>query len=63
MAAAYTVCAARARWDGNIVRGRLMLAVLAESRSVETGEGVSGSGETADLRHAFHQRAARCAKW
>ena len=46
------------RVDGQIVRGCLMLAVQAEGRHVETIEGLSDSGEIADLQHAFHQRNA-----
>ena len=53
------VCGAcTVRVDGRIVRGCLMLAVQADGRSVETIEGVSDSGELADLQHAFHQRNA-----
>jgi carbon-monoxide dehydrogenase small subunit len=46
------------RVDGNIVRGCLMLAVQAEGHKVETIEGVSDSGEIADLQDAFHKRNA-----
>ena len=53
------VCGAcTVRVDGQIVRGCLMLAVQAEGRHVETIEGLSDSGEIADLQHAFHQRNA-----
>ena len=53
------VCGAcTVRVDGKIVRGCLMLAVQAEGRTVETIEGLSESGEIADLQHAFHQRNA-----
>jgi len=53
------VCGAcTVRVDGAIVRGCLMLAVQAEGRSVETIEGVSDSGEIADLQDAFHKRNA-----
>ena len=53
------VCGAcTVRVDGNIVRGCLMLAVQAEGRRVETIEGVSESGEIADLQDAFHKRNA-----
>jgi aerobic carbon-monoxide dehydrogenase small subunit len=53
------VCGAcTVRVDGHIVRGCLMLAVQAEGRTVETIEGVSDSGEIADLQDAFHQRNA-----
>ncbi len=53
------VCGAcTVRVDGHIVRGCLMLAVQAEGRTVETIEGVSDSGEIADLQDAFHKRNA-----
>ena len=53
------VCGAcTVRVDGKIVRGCLMLAVQAEGRHVETIEGVSDSGEIADLQDAFHKRNA-----
>ncbi len=53
------VCGAcTVRVDGNIVRGCLMLAVQAEGRHVETIEGLSDSGEIADLQDAFHKRNA-----
>jgi aerobic carbon-monoxide dehydrogenase small subunit len=53
------VCGAcTVRVDGDIVRGCLMLAVQTEGRRVETIEGLSDSGEIADLQHAFHQRNA-----
>lgn len=53
------VCGAcTVRVDGNIVRGCLMLAVQAEGRRVETIEGLSDSGEIADLQDAFHKRNA-----
>jgi carbon-monoxide dehydrogenase small subunit len=44
--------------DGKIVRGCLMLAVQADGRKVETIEGLSDSGELAELQAAFHQRNA-----
>ena len=46
------------RVDGRIVRGCLMLAVQADGRQVETIEGLSDSGELADLQEAFHRRNA-----
>lgn len=46
------------RVDGKIVRGCLLLAVQADGRAVETIEGVTDSGEIADLQEAFHQRNA-----
>jgi aerobic carbon-monoxide dehydrogenase small subunit len=53
------VCGAcTVRVDGNIVRGCLMLAVQAEGRTVETIEGLSDTGEIADLQDAFHKRNA-----
>ncbi len=53
------VCGAcTVRVDSNIVRGCLMLAVQAEGRTVETIEGLSDSGEIADLQDAFHKRNA-----
>lgn len=53
------VCGAcTVRVDGNIVRGCLMLAVQAEGRAVETIEGLSDSGEIADLQDTFHKRNA-----
>src|SRR5207253_9690674 len=41
-----------------IVRSCLMLAVQAERASVETIEGLSDSGEIADLQAAFRERNA-----
>ena len=41
------------RLDGAIVRGCLVLAVQAEGGAVETIEGVSDTGEVADLQAAF----------
>ena len=53
------VCGAcTVRVDSKIVRGCLMLAVQAEGRNVETIEGLSDSGEIADLQDAFHKRNA-----
>ncbi len=46
------------RVNGEIVRGCLMLAIQADGAVVETVEGVSESGEIADLQEAFHQRNA-----
>ena len=45
------------RVNGEIVRGCLMLAVQCDG-SVETIEGLSDSGEVADLQAAFEQRNA-----
>jgi carbon-monoxide dehydrogenase small subunit len=53
------VCGAcTVRVDGKIVRGCLMLAVQSNGRSVDTIEGLSDSGELAELQQAFHQRNA-----
>ncbi len=46
------------RVDGEIVRGCLMLAVQCAGSQVETIEGLSDSGELADLQAAFEQRNA-----
>jgi len=46
------------RVDGVIVRGCLMLAVQCDGAVVETIEGLSDSGEVADLQAAFHERNA-----
>jgi aerobic carbon-monoxide dehydrogenase small subunit len=53
------VCGAcTVRVDGVIVRGCLMLAAQCEDATVETIEGVSDSGEIADLQDAFEKRNA-----
>ena len=53
------VCGAcTVRVDGEIVRGCLMLAAQCEGAKVETIEGLSDSGEVADLQVAFEQRNA-----
>ena len=56
------VCGAcTVRLDGQIVRGCLTLAVQADGCSVETIEGLTQSGEIADLQDAFVTRnAAQC---
>ena len=46
------------RVDGVIVRGCLTLAVQCDGARVETIEGVSDSGEIADLQAAFEKRNA-----
>jgi len=53
------VCGAcTVRVDGEIVRSCLMLAVQTNGCSVETIEGLSDSGEIADLQAAFRERNA-----
>jgi carbon-monoxide dehydrogenase small subunit len=53
------VCGAcTVRLDGAIVRGCLTLAVQCDGAVVETIEGVSDSGEIADLQDAFERRNA-----
>jgi carbon-monoxide dehydrogenase small subunit len=53
------VCGAcTVRVNGEIVRGCLMLAVQCDGATVETIEGLSDSGEIADLQMAFEQRNA-----
>ena len=46
------------RVNGDIVRSCLMLAVQANNATVETIEGLSDSGEIADLQAAFRDRNA-----
>ena len=46
------------RVDGVIVRGCLMLAAQADGAAVETIEGLTQSGEIADLQNAFVERNA-----
>ena len=53
------VCGAcTVRVNGDIVRSCLMLAVQTDNASVETIEGLSDSGEIADLQAAFRDRNA-----
>ena len=53
------VCGAcSVRLDGAVVRGCLTLAVQCDGAKVETIEGLSDSGEVADLQAAFEQRNA-----
>lgn len=46
------------RVNGEIVRGCLILAVQADGAEIMTIEGLSDSGEIADLQTAFHDRNA-----
>ena len=53
------VCGAcTVRVDGKIVRGCLTLAVQMAGKRVDTIEGLSDSGEIAELQRAFHERNA-----
>jgi carbon-monoxide dehydrogenase small subunit len=53
------VCGAcSVRVNGVVVRGCLMLAVQCDGAKVETIEGVSDTGEIADLQEAFEKRNA-----
>jgi carbon-monoxide dehydrogenase small subunit len=53
------VCGAcTVRIDGALARACLVLAVQADGTHVETIEGLSDSGEIADLQKAFHDRNA-----
>ena len=53
------VCGAcTVRVDGVVVRGCLMLAAQCDGAQVETIEGISDTGEIADLQAAFEQRNA-----
>jgi aerobic carbon-monoxide dehydrogenase small subunit len=53
------VCGAcTVRLDGAVVRGCLILAVQCDGAKVETIEGLSDSGELADLQTAFQRRNA-----
>ncbi len=56
------VCGAcTVRVNGEIVRGCLMLAAQCEGATVDTIEGLSDSGELADLQAAFeHRNALQC---
>ena len=58
------VCGAcTVRVNGEIVRACLILAVQAQEGSVETIEGLSDSGEIADLQEAFRNRNALQCGW
>jgi carbon-monoxide dehydrogenase small subunit len=46
------------RVDGEVVRGCLILAVQCDGARVDTIEGISDSGEIADLQSAFEKRNA-----
>jgi len=53
------VCGAcTVRVNGDIVRSCLLLAVQTHNATVETIEGISDSGEIADLQSAFRERNA-----
>jgi carbon-monoxide dehydrogenase small subunit len=53
------VCGAcTVRLDGAIVRGCLLLAVQCDGARIDTIEGVSDTGEIADLQRAFAERNA-----
>src|SRR5271163_3018526 len=53
------VCGAcHVRVDGQVVRGCLFLAVQADGAEVQTIEGLSASGEIADLQEVFVRRNA-----
>ncbi|MHB8476514.1 MAG: (2Fe-2S)-binding protein [Steroidobacteraceae bacterium] len=53
------VCGAcHVRVDGNVLRGCLFLAVQADGAEVQTIEGLSASGEIADLQEVFVRRNA-----
>jgi carbon-monoxide dehydrogenase small subunit len=53
------VCGAcTVRVDGAVVRGCLMLAVQCDGARIDTIEGLSDSGEIADLQAAFEERNA-----
>lgn len=62
LACEHGVCGAcTVRVDGVVVRGCLMLAVQAHGADVVTIEGLSASGEVADLQMEFENRnAAQC---
>ena len=46
------------RLDGDVVRGCLMLAIQADGATIETVEGLTASGEVADLQEIFVERDA-----
>ena len=46
------------RLDGDVVRGCLILAIQADGTNIETVEGLTASGEIADLQENFVERGA-----
>ncbi len=49
------------RVNGQVVRGCLMLGMQLDGTTVETVEGLTATGEIADLQRAFHERnASQC---
>ena len=46
------------RVNGEIVRGCLTLAVACNGKTIDTIEGVSDSGEAAEMQNAFYERNA-----
>ena len=46
------------RLDGDVIRGCLMLAIQADGSTIETVEGLTASGEVADLQENFVERDA-----
>ena len=46
------------RLDGDVVRGCLILAIQADGANIETVEGLTASGEIADLQENFVERGA-----
>jgi carbon-monoxide dehydrogenase small subunit len=46
------------RLDGDVVRGCLILAIQADGANIETVEGLTASGEIADLQESFVERDA-----
>jgi aerobic-type carbon monoxide dehydrogenase small subunit (CoxS/CutS family) len=46
------------RLDGDVVRGCLILAIQADGANIETVEGLTASGEIADLQENFVERDA-----
>ena len=46
------------RLDGDVVRGCLILAIQADGTNIETVEGLTASGEIADLQENFVERDA-----